>query len=128
MFASILSEIAQLRTNYPILSPALLIFIGLQVYYRLVVVKPIQLHCKRNSLYHVSSITYIYFDVNKLEINFMNNTDNKTFCLFRNFFKAIYLYSKKHTFPPFGVLNLACKQFWPLSYAEHYLTSTIDAR
>ena len=58
----------------------------------------------------------------------MNNTDNKTFCRFRNFFKAIYLYSKKHTFPPFGVLNLACKQSWLLSYAELYLTSTIDAR
>ena len=68
MFSSILSEIAQLRTNYPILSPALLIFIGLQVYYRLVVVKPIQLHCKRNSLYHVSSIIQICFNINKLEI------------------------------------------------------------
>ena len=56
MFANLWTEISLLRTNYPILSPAILVFIGLQIYYRVVVVKPTELHCKQNSLYHVSLI------------------------------------------------------------------------
>ena len=52
MFDLLWNEIVQLRTNYPILSPALVVFIGLQIYYRLVVVKPSRLHCKQNSFYH----------------------------------------------------------------------------
>ena len=59
MFEVLWNEIVQLRTNYPILSPALVIFIGLQVYYRIVVVKPSKLHCKQNSFYHVSDVYVI---------------------------------------------------------------------
>ena len=54
MFSNLWTEITLLRTNYPILSPAILVFVGLQIYYRIVVVKPVELHCKKDSLYHVS--------------------------------------------------------------------------
>ena len=53
MFSTLWTEITLLRTNYPILSPAILVFVGLQIYYRIVVVKPVELHCKKDSLYHV---------------------------------------------------------------------------
>ena len=53
MFSNLWTEITLLRTNYPILSPAILVFVGLQIYYRIVVVKPVELHCKKDSLYHV---------------------------------------------------------------------------
>jgi len=52
MFSNLWTEITLLRTNYPILSPAILVFVGLQIYYRIVVVKPVELHCKKDSLYH----------------------------------------------------------------------------
>ena len=52
MFEILWNEIVHLRTNYPTLSPALLVLIGLQVYYRVVVVNSSKLHCKQDSLYH----------------------------------------------------------------------------
>ena len=63
MFSNLWTEISLLRTNYPILSPAILVFVGLQIYYRIVVVKPVELHCKKNSLYHVSLNKSIWYQI-----------------------------------------------------------------
>ena len=64
MISNLWTEITLLRTNYPILSPAILVFVGLQIYYRIVVVKPVELHCKKNSLYHVSLNKSIRYQIN----------------------------------------------------------------
>ena len=90
MISNLWTEITLLRTNYPILSPAILVFVGLQIYYRIVVVKPVELHCKKNSLYHVSlnkSIRYqIKFFLLHVEwIHYLRMLIYYSFFIFRNF-------------------------------------------
>ena len=74
MFENLWTQIAYFYMNCPVLSRALLVFAGLQIYYRVVVVKPTQLHVKQNSLYQVSfaySIQFIWNNVRIVHVLFI---------------------------------------------------------